>query len=85
MAIEIPKEIQDRLVASMKRHFEEALEQEIGDLKASLLLDCVLKEIGPTVCNQPVANAQARMAEMVDELDSICYEPEFGYWERTGP
>lgn len=62
-----------------------ALEQGIGDLKASLLLDFVLKEIGPSVYNQAVADAQARMAEMVDEIDGTCYEPEFGYWERHGP
>ncbi len=85
MAIEIPKETKDRLVASIKRYFEEALEQEIGDLKASLLLDFVLKEIGPSVYNQAVADAQARMSEMIDEIDGTCYEPKFGYWEKSGP
>ena len=29
--------------------------------------------------NQAIADAQARMSEMVDELDGTCYEPEFGY------
>jgi len=81
MAIEIPKETKDRLVASIKQYFEEALEQEIGDLKASLLLDFVLKEIGPTVYNQAVADAQVQMSEMVDEIDGTCYEPEFGHWK----
>ncbi len=85
MAIELPKESKERLIASIKRYFEESLEQEIGDLKASLLLDFALKEIGPSVYNQAVADAQARMAEMVNEIDGTCYEPEFGYWEKGGP
>jgi uncharacterized protein (DUF2164 family) len=80
--MELQKDVRDCAVASIKRYFEEALEQEIGDLKASLLLDFALKELGPILYNRGVADAQARMAEMVAELDSSCYEPEFGYWKR---
>lgn len=82
MAIELPKETKERLVASIKRYFEEALERQIGDLKASLLLDFILKEMGPSIFNQAIADAQARMSEMVDEIDGTCYEPEFGYWKK---
>jgi len=81
MAIELPKETRDRLIASIRRYFEEALEQEVGELKAGLLLDFVLTEIGPAIYNRAVSDVQARMSEMVDELDGICYEPEAGYWE----
>jgi uncharacterized protein (DUF2164 family) len=81
VAIELPKETKERLIASIKRYFEEFLEQEVGDLKASLLLDFILKETGPSVYNQAIADAQARMSEMVDEIDGACYEPEFGYWK----
>jgi len=96
MAIELPKETRDRLIASIKRYLTEELElpgnsqaarqngeqPAAGNLKSSLLLKYVLKEIGPSIYNQAVADAQARMAEVVDEIDGTCYEPEFGYWER---
>lgn len=82
MAIEVPNEAQKRLIASVKRYFEQALEQRIGDLKASLLLDFILKGIGPTIYNQAVVDTQARMSEMVDEIDGTCHEPEFGYRHR---
>jgi len=84
MAIELPKETRDRLIASIKQYFEEIVDQPIGDLKGSLLLDFVLKEIGPAIYNQAVADAQARLLEMVDEIDGTCYEPESGYWEKRG-
>ena len=84
MAIEFPKETRDRLIASIKRYVDEAFEQDIGDLKAGLLLDFVLKEIGPTIYNRAVSDAQARMSEMVDELDGTCYEPEPGTWTSRG-
>jgi uncharacterized protein (DUF2164 family) len=84
MAIELSKETRDRLIGSLKRYTTEAMDSEIGDLKASLLLQFILKEIGPSIYNQAVADAQARMQEMVSEVDGTCYEPEFGYWTRRG-
>ncbi len=57
MPIELPKETKDRPTASINRHFEGALEQETGDLKASLLLGFVLKEIGPSVYSPAVGEA----------------------------
>ncbi|MCK5585999.1 DUF2164 domain-containing protein [Candidatus Bipolaricaulota bacterium] len=82
MAIELSKDERERSIASIKQYFTEELDQDIGDLKSSLLLDFVLKEIGPVIHNRAVADAQARMQEMVAELDGSCYEPEFAYWKR---
>ena len=83
MTIELEKETRERLAASIKRYFAESLDLEIGDLKASLLLQFILKEIGPSIYNRAVADAQSCMQDMVSEIDGTCYEPEFGYWKRT--
>ena len=82
MSIELPKETTDALQLSIKRYFLEQWDQEVGDLKAKLLLDFVLKEIGPSLYNQGVADAQARITEMASELDAVCHEPEMHYWEK---
>ena len=82
MAIELPKDTRKSLIASIKRYFTEKLDQDIGDLKACLLLDYVLKEIGPTIYNRAVADAQARIQEIVSELDGTCFEPESTYWKH---
>jgi uncharacterized protein (DUF2164 family) len=81
MSIEVPRETQDRFVQSIRQYFAENLETEIGDLKALLLFKFILKDIAPTVYNQAVADAQARMQEMVSEIDGTCFEPEFGFWK----
>ena len=47
MTIKISKETRKELVASIRRYFAENMDDEIGDLKASLLLDFALQEIGP--------------------------------------
>ncbi|MEE9271317.1 MAG: DUF2164 domain-containing protein [Candidatus Krumholzibacteria bacterium] len=83
MVNKLSKEVEDRLIASIKRYFEEHMDEEIGDLKASLLLEFCLKEIGPTVYNRAIADAQAFMQDKVGDIEGSCYEPEFGYWEKT--
>ncbi len=81
MAIRLTRETQQRLIASIKRYFAETMETEIGELKASLVLDFCLREIGPSVYNQAIADAQAHMQEQVIDLDGSCHEPEFDYWK----
>ncbi len=76
MAIEIPREKQQRLIKSMREYFDRNMEEELGDLKAMLLLDFCLKEIGPVVYNQAISDAQAFMAEKVADLDGSLYESE---------
>ena len=82
MPIALPKETRQKLIASIRRYFEENLEEEIGDLKASLLLDFVLAEIGPSLYNQAIADAQAFLQDKLIDLDSSLYQPELGYWDR---
>ncbi len=80
MAIKLPPETEKRLYASIKRFFAEKLEDEIGDLKARLVLDFCLREIGPPVYNQAIADAQAWMQGKVADLDGSRFEPELAYW-----
>lgn len=82
MTIELPPETKQRLLRSIQRYHKEQLEEEIGELKASLLLDFVLREIAPSVYNQAIADAQAHLSERVADLDGVLYRAEFGYWKR---
>jgi len=82
MTIRLSKEIEQQATASIQRFFSEHLEQDIGDLKASLLLDFFLRELGPSAYNRGVADAQTRMQGHVADLDGTCHEPEFTYWDK---
>jgi uncharacterized protein (DUF2164 family) len=82
MAIKLSKDVRAALIASTKRYFEENMEEEIGDLKASLLLEFFLQEMGPSIYNQAIADAQACMQDKVADLDGSCHEPELGYWKK---
>lgn len=82
MTIALEKEAERRLLASIKRYFLEQLELEIGDLKATLLLRFILKEIGPCIYNQAIGDVRAHLRDVVEEVDGVCFEPEFGYWDH---
>ena len=82
MNIELPKEKQARLIESIKHYFDENMDNEIGDLKASLLLDYFINELGPVVYNQAIIDAQAFMNDKLNDLDSSCYKPEFIFWQK---
>ena len=81
MAITLKPDTKKQLIASIRRYVAENMEEEIGDLKADLLLNYILKEIGPTIYNQAIADAQAYLQERTADLESTCYEAEFGYWQ----
>lgn len=80
MSIELQKETQQQLVSSIKQFFTEHMDAEIGDLKARLVLDFCVKEIGPSIYNQAIADAQQYMTERVADLGGARFEEEFGYW-----
>jgi uncharacterized protein (DUF2164 family) len=80
MAITLRPETRQQLIASLKRYAAEHLDEEIGDLKAGLLLDFCLAEIGAVVYNQAIADAQAYFHERTTDLDGVCHQPEFTYW-----
>ncbi len=80
MAITLPPESTKQLLGSIKRYVAEHFDQDIGDLKAGSLLDYFLKELGPTLYNQAIADAQAYFLARVGDLEGVCFEKELTYW-----
>ena len=80
MPIELPADTLKKMQASVRRYAAESLDEEMGDLKAGLLVDFFLKELAPTVYNQAIADAQAYFQARAVDLEGVCYVEEFGYW-----
>lgn len=77
--LELSGEARKVAIASIRRRFKDELDQEIGDLKAALVLDFVLAELGPSVYNMGVADAKSFFAERTEDLGALSLE-EFTYW-----
>jgi uncharacterized protein (DUF2164 family) len=82
MAIKIHADTTKHLINSIQRFFAENMDDEIGDLKAQLLLDFVIREIGPSIYNQAIADAQVYFHDKVEDLGGVKYEAEFDYWKK---
>ncbi|PRC92203.1 DUF2164 domain-containing protein [Solimicrobium silvestre] len=82
MAIKLSKENEERLLGSIQRFFKEHMDEEIGSLKSTLFLDFCLRELGPSIYNQAIADAQSHMQDRVAEMDISCHEQEISYWKK---
>ncbi len=72
------------LLESIKRFFADELETDIGDLKATRVLDYFTAEVGPSIYNQAIVDAQTYFSDKIADLAGVHFEPEFDYWRRTG-
>ena len=82
MSVSLAKETRRRALDSIRSYFTEQMDDDIGDLKAGLLLDFFLAEVGPSVYNSAIADAQAHLLGRVADLEEDAYQPEFTYWPR---
>lgn len=82
MSITLEPGTREYLLGSIKRFFESELDESIGDLKAARVLEFALKEIGPSVYNQAMADAKAWFQEKAAELGDARYQAEFDFWKR---
>ncbi len=82
MSIELTTEARRNAIESIQKYFEINLNEPIGNLAAGTLLTFILEEIGPTIYNKGVADAQERLQARLSELDLEVHEDEFQYWRR---
>jgi len=82
MSLELTKEDRLQAIASIERYFRENMEENIGNIAASGLLSFFLEEVGPSIYNKGVSDAQERLQTRVAELDFEVHEDEFAYWRK---
>lgn len=82
MPVTLHKDARQQAIQSLERYFREHMDEPIGNVAAGALLGFFLEEIGPSIYNQGVADAQERMQARLQELDYEVHEDEFGYWPR---
>ena len=85
MTIEFTKEAKQAALESLQKYFQVNLDEPLGNLAAGALLQFILEEIGPSIYNKGVADAQERMQLRISELDSEVYADEFQYWRNRQP
>lgn len=82
MTIELSKEAKQTALESLQKYFAENMDEPLGNLAGNLLLNFILEEIGPSLYNKGVADAQERMQMRISELDYEVQADEFPYWRK---
>ncbi len=82
-SVALSDKARDRAIASIRRYFDENMDEKIGDLKAALFLDYILTEHGPAIYNQAIADAARFIEEKAADLGAVGYQAEFPYWEPS--
>lgn len=83
ITIELPKQTREEAIRTLQRYFEQEMPEPLGELRAGLLLNFILEEIGPVIYNRAIADAQTRMTSRVADLSGELYADEFQYWPRA--
>lgn len=82
MTIELTKEVKQNALESLQKYFEVKMDEPLGNLAGGALLNFILEEIGPSIYNKGVADAQERMQTRLSELDYEVHADEFQYWRK---
>ncbi|MBP6506409.1 MAG: DUF2164 domain-containing protein [Opitutaceae bacterium] len=82
MSIELTKEETANIMPSLQRYGREELDIELGELRAKLLLDCILQEIAPFAYNRGVSDAEKYFRGKVEDLPATCFENGLTYWTK---
>jgi uncharacterized protein (DUF2164 family) len=82
MKIKLEKDAEKKLVASIQRYVSENFDADIGELQSSLFLQFCFEEIGPSIYNQAISEAQAYMQEKAMDIESFCFAADSTYWVK---
>lgn len=82
MAIELTKQEKTDIIPSVQRFFREELDEEISEMRATLLLNYIMKEIAPFAYNRGVKDAESYFRAKVEDLSATCFEDGLTYWQK---
>lgn len=80
MSLELTKQETEEALQSLRKYFAAEMDEEIGELRAKLLLSYIVKEIAPLAYNRGVHDAEAFFRKQLEEVSASCFEPPFTYW-----
>ena len=79
--LELTPQERDQAIHSLKRFFSEAMDEELSELRARLLLEYIAQELLPIGYNRGVQDAEEFFRKRLEDLPATCFEPAFTYWQ----
>lgn len=67
----INKEKRQQMIRSIQTYFSTELDEDLGDLAASFLLDFIIENLGPEFYNQGIYDSYAYILDKTEDLLSL--------------
>ncbi len=69
--LQLDPAVHQYLVKQLQSYFLQERDEELGDLAGSLLLDFLLKQLGPHLYNRGIQDATLTLQDKLDDLYSL--------------
>ena len=79
MRVELSTDRRDLVVRSVRKFFQEQLDQDLSAFQAARIVDFFVKELGAPVYNQAIRDAHGFIQEKLEDLEGEFYEPDEPY------
>jgi len=66
--IKLTEPIRERILYDLDTFFENERDEKLGNMGGEMLLDFILKEVGPMIYNQALIDAHKLMEEKIEDL-----------------
>jgi uncharacterized protein (DUF2164 family) len=76
LRIKLTAERRATVIKLITEFYTECFDEDLSEYRAERLLDFCIKQLGPPIYNQAIADARAFMFEKLEDLDVEFYEPE---------
>lgn len=74
--IKLPREEKELLIQHVQNYFEEERSETIGELGSEQFIDFMVKELGPYIYNQAIADARSMIHDKINQVDDELYSLE---------
>lgn len=77
--IKLTQPIKETIIHELQTYFENEREETLGNIGAELLLDFILKEIGPMIYNQALIDTHELMEEKLEDIYLLELDDKYEY------
>ena len=67
----LEKEVKVEIISAIQEYFINERDEEIGNLSADLLLQFMIKQVGPAIYNQAIRDAHALVSKKIEDLYAL--------------
>ncbi|MCH4889477.1 DUF2164 domain-containing protein [Acidaminobacter sp. JC074] len=77
--IKLTPQIKEKIIDSLRDYFQEERSEDLSHLGADLMLDFILKEVGPMIYNQALIDVHEMMESKIEDIFLLELDDDYKY------